>query len=174
MEISLVLVSASPTSVGEIVVYIQVFEYFLVDTIDTPDALDDAGRVIGYVVIEDGTRTMQVVAFGYGIGGYQNLIIVSLQGRFHTCVEIGSDKVLVGRGGVGRGIFHHWQPRFGKRVAQIVYRVGKFGEHNEFTLWLVLHFLLDDADEGVQLGVVLDCVVLAKPLFAQTFEQSDV
>ena len=102
------------------------------------------------------------------------MIIVPLQGRFHTRVKIGSDKVLVGRSGVGRGIFHHRQPRFGKCVAQIVYRIGKFREHNEFTLWLVLHFFLDNADEGVQLGVVLDCVVLAKPLFAQTFEQSDV
>ena len=63
----------------EIVIYIKVVEHLFIDSVDTSYPLDDPCRVIGDIIIEYRPCPMQVVAFGYGIGGNQYLIGVLLQ-----------------------------------------------------------------------------------------------
>ena len=123
---------------GEVIIDVQLVEYFLVHTIDTTDALDDARWIVRYVVIVNRTCPVEIIALGNGIRGNQYLIIVVLFLQGDTSIEIQLDGFLVLARRIFRCIDKHRQAFGFQFLAQIVNCVGKLAEHNNFPLGVAL------------------------------------
>ena len=62
----------------EIIIYIKFVKNLFINTVNTANTLNDARWIIGYIVIEYGSRPVQVIALGYSICCHQNMKIILL------------------------------------------------------------------------------------------------
>ena len=94
--------------------------------------------------------------------------------RFQSGVKVGADCLFIGRRGLLGGVFENAQIVILQRRAQVIGRIGKLGEDNDFSLRVLRAQLLQQLAERIQFIIESNLRLLPKPFGLNVFQQLQI